>query len=62
MPVVGRNAYILEISDEMMDVAPFTPDYKPIRVKLVDAALQYDCPYSGETNFLVIWRGYMSHQ
>ena len=40
-----------------MDVAPFTPDYKPIRVELVDAALKYECPYSGETKILIIRKG-----
>ena len=40
-----------------MDVAPFTPDYKPISVELVDAALKYECPYSGEIKILMIKRG-----
>ena len=40
-----------------MDVAPFTPDYKPISVELVDAALKYECPYSGEVKILIIRRG-----
>ena len=42
---------------ETVDVVPFTPDYKPIRVELVDAALKYECPYSGETKILIIRRG-----
>ena len=40
-----------------MDVAPFTPDYKPISVELVDAALKYECPYSREVKILIIRRG-----
>ena len=44
MPVIGRNAYILSKIGETVDVAPFTPDYKPISVELVDAALKYECP------------------
>ena len=48
MPVIGMNAYILSTIGETVDVAPFTLDYKPIRVELVDAALKYDCPYSSE--------------
>ena len=40
-----------------MDVAPFKPDYKPISVELVDAALKYECPYSGEVKILIIRRG-----
>ena len=42
---------------ETVDVAPFTPDYNPIRVELVDAALKYDCSYSGESKILNIRRG-----
>ena len=47
----------LSIIGESVDVAPFTPDYKPIRVELVDAALKYECPYSGETKIVIIRRG-----
>ena len=57
MPVIGRNAYILSKIGETVDVAPFTPDYKPICVELVDAALKYECPYSGEVKILIIRRG-----
>ena len=57
MPVIGKIAYILSIIRETVDVAPFTPDYKPIRVEMVDAALKYECPYSGETKILIIRRG-----
>ena len=57
MPVIGKNAYILSKIGETVDVAPFTPDYNPIRVELVDAALKYDCPYSGESKILIIRRG-----
>ena len=37
--------------------SPFTLDYKPIRVELVDATLKYESPYSGETKILIIRRG-----
>ena len=37
-----------------MDVAPFTPDYKPLSVELVDAALKYECPYSDKAKILII--------
>ena len=57
MPVIGKNAYILSKIGETVDVAHFTPDYKPIRVELVDAALKYECPYSGETKILLIRSG-----
>ena len=56
MPVIGKNAYILSKIGETVDIAPVTPDYKPIRVELVDAALKYECPYSGETKILIIRR------
>ena len=45
------------LSGDTVDVAPFTPDYKPISVELVDAALNYECPYSDETKILIISRG-----
>ena len=57
MSVIGKNAYILSIIGESLDIAPFTPDYKPIRVELVDAALKYKFPYSGETKILILRRG-----
>ena len=57
MLVIGRNAYILSKIGETVDLAPFTPDYKPISVELVDAALKYECPYSGKVKILIIRRG-----
>ena len=56
MPVIGRNAYILSKIGGTVDVAPFTTDYKPISVELVDAALKYECPYSGKVKVLIIRR------
>ena len=57
MSVIGMNVYILSTIGETVDVAPFTPDYKPISVELVDAALKYECPYSGDIKILIIRRG-----
>ena len=57
MSVIGMNAYILSKIGETVNVAPFTPDYKPISVELVDAALKYECPYSGEIKILIKRRG-----
>ena len=57
MPVIGMNAYILSKIGETVDVAPFTPDYKSISVELVNAALKYECPYSGKIKILIIRRG-----
>ena len=56
MPVIGMNAYILSKIGVTVDVAPFTADYKPISVEVVDAALKYECPYSGEVKILIIRR------
>lgn len=54
MPVVGRNAYILADTDKVVDVSPFTPDYSPMSVPVVDAAICYDCPYDGKPYILVV--------
>ena len=54
MPVIGRNVYILSKIGETVDVAPFTSDYKPISVELMDAALKYECPYGDEVKILII--------
>ena len=54
MPVVGRHAYIVAETGRTVDVSPFTPDYEAITVPLVDAAIQYDSPYTGETYILII--------
>ena len=35
-------------------VNPFTPDYKSMQVPIVDAAVQYECPYSGMLHVLII--------
>ena len=43
MAVVGMHAYIIEVSDQKVDVSPFTPDYKPMVVSIVDAAVMYSC-------------------
>ena len=54
MPVVGKHARILSRSGQKVDVSPFTPDYKPMVVEIVDAAVQYDCPYDNKEVILVI--------
>ena len=38
----------------MAEVNAFTPDYDPMQLSIVDAAIQYDCPYDGQTYILVI--------
>ena len=54
MPVVGRHAYIISDTGRVADVSPFTPDYASMQLRIVDAAVQYDCPYDGESYILVI--------
>jgi hypothetical protein len=54
MPVVGSNAYILAETGQTADVNAFTPDFPTMQVPVVDAAVQYDCPYTGCTYILVI--------
>ena len=54
MPVVGQNAYILADSGKQVEVNPFTPDYQPMTVPLVDAAIRYDDQYDGRSYILVI--------
>ena len=51
MPVIGKNAYILSKIGESVDVAPLTPDYKPISVELVDAALNMNVPTVAKSRF-----------
>ena len=33
---------------------PFTQDYQSMQITIVDAAIQYDCPYSGVGYILLI--------
>ena len=55
MPVVGKHAYIIAKTSKKVDVSPFTPDYKPLTVPLVDATVRYDNPYNGKSYILVLW-------
>ena len=54
MPVVGKEALIVEQSGKTVEVSPFTPDYKPIKVEVVNAVVQYDSPLDGREYMLVI--------
>ena len=55
MPVVGKHVYIIAETSKKVDVSPFTPDYKPLTVPLVDATVKYDNPYNGKSYILVLW-------
>ena len=54
MPVVGKNAFILAETGKSCEVSAFTPDYEPMLVPIVDAAVLYECPYKGTEHVLVI--------
>ena len=54
MPVVGCHIYIISDMGRVTDVSPFTPDYASMKLRIVDAAVQYDFPYNVESQFLVI--------
>ena len=54
MPAVGRHVYVISDTGKIADVNPFTPDYNSMQVHIVDAAVQYECPYTGDTYILVI--------
>eukprot|EP00957_Ditylum_brightwellii_P201264 15324841-Ditylum_brightwellii.AAC.1 len=47
MPVVGRCVYMISDTERIADVSPFIPDYNSTKIKIVDVAIQYDCPYNG---------------
>ena len=54
MPVARREALVVEQSGKTVEVSPFTPDYKPIKVEVVNAMVQYDSPLDGREYILVI--------
>ena len=54
MPAVGREALVVEQSGKMVEVSPFTLDYKPINVEVVNAMIQYDSPLDGREYMFVI--------
>ena len=55
MVVVGKHAAIINDTGRRAEVSPFTPDYESLsKVPIVDAAIRYDCPYSGETYLLIV--------
>ena len=54
MKVLGRNTDILSDTGTTAEVNAFTPDHAPMTIKIVDAAVQYDCPYDRTTYILLI--------
>jgi hypothetical protein len=41
-PVVGSGAHVLVDHNRTCEVSPFSPDYEPMEVTLVDTAVRYD--------------------
>ena len=55
MPVVGKHCYIIQDTGRQVDVSPFSPDYDALeQVRVVDAALLYVDPMTGEETMLVL--------
>jgi hypothetical protein len=42
MPVVGSGAHVLVDHNRTCEVSPYSPDYEPMEVPLVDAAVRHD--------------------
>ena len=54
MPVVGLDSYIISETGKTAVVQPYSPDYDTKDIPIVHAAVQYECPYNGESYILVI--------
>ena len=54
MLVIGNNAYILRAHDRTGEVSPYTPNYEPLHVLMMDAAVKYECPFGGKKYVLVV--------
>ena len=53
MVVLGVNCHVVNYSGKQTEVHPFSPEHKALQVPIVDAVIQYDYLYSGETFMLV---------
>jgi hypothetical protein len=42
MPVVGTGTHVLMDHNRTCEASPYSPDYEPMEVQLVDAAVRYD--------------------
>jgi hypothetical protein len=54
MPVVGKCSFIISDTGRVADVKAYTPDYDSMQIRIVDAAVKYECPYSRTAYILVI--------
>ena len=54
-PVVGKHCFILKRTGRQVNVSGFTDQLgAPIKVDVVDAAVAYDCEYTGKTFMLLL--------
>ena len=53
MVVLDRNCHVVNYSGKTAEVHPFSPNHEALKVPIVDAVIQYDDLYSGETFMLV---------
>mmetsp|Transcript_15969 Transcript_15969/g.36699 ORF Transcript_15969/g.36699 Transcript_15969/m.36699 type:complete len:135 (-) Transcript_15969:1474-1878(-) len=54
MPVAGRHVLILADTGKTCEVSPYSPDYKPMKVPLVDAVVQHNNDADGSMCLLVL--------
>ena len=54
MPVVGSGALVISEHNRICEVSPYTPDYDPLEVPMVDAVVKYNCPFDGKMYILLI--------
>ena len=54
MYVVGKGSYTIADTGQTADVNAYNSQYDTMQISMLDAAVQYDCPYSGKLFILVI--------
>ena len=54
MPVVGDSGYIISDTGDTSDVNAYSPEYESRKIKIVDAALQYESQHDGKISILVL--------
>eukprot|EP00957_Ditylum_brightwellii_P037955 2870736-Ditylum_brightwellii.AAC.1 len=53
MLCIGRETLVVSDTGRVMEVNQFKPDYDAIKLRLVDAALRYDCPFKDKAYILL---------
>ena len=54
MPVVGKYALIIGYTGRQVEVNPFSPHYDSTTADIVDAALLYECPFTGQIYLFLV--------